>query len=477
MEIEKGNKEEFLDNLEKEDNKKEMEILNNPNLFELIVEKELSKQIIGEEKSRKAIFLSLCSIYLKDCRVPLNTMVSSETSGGKSYICGKIVKIFPEDKLIYRSKISGEAFTYWHVNEDDWTWDNKILYLEDIRQDVLDSPTFKVMCSEGSTATVVRNQRAVDLIVNGKPCLLITTAETNPKKEILTRFQIVGLDETDKQTRAITLSQAKDEEMEEYDPSIKRAMGLLKIKDVHISFGKQIHDYITDHYSWADLRMRRDFSRLKDLIKCSAVLHQYQRETDSNERIIANKQDYEIARECINYIQTTTLKGLIHKLKRAYDFCIIEGEFKAKEIHARHPFVSLQMWYKYLDDLCERGLLLTELRDVEGVKQKVTIYIVPKERNLILPEFEQLNQLNQLNDKGGGSQQENSQKSEIMGQESGLNVLKVLKDKYKVLTDIPEFLNLDGSKQLAHKSGEIIELDQKIADILLNDKKIVKLEE
>ena len=71
--------------------------------------------------------------------------------------------------VVWRTKISGEAFTYWHVNEKDWSWDGKILFLEDIGQSVLDSDTFKVMCSEGSVASVVKNQETIDLIIKGKP--------------------------------------------------------------------------------------------------------------------------------------------------------------------------------------------------------------------------------------------------------------------------------------------------------------------
>lgn len=371
---------------------KQAEILKDPNLFKRITEVEFDKRITGELPSRKAIFLSLCSIWVKDMEIPLNTIVSSESSSGKSYICKQIIKIFPTYLVCYRSKITGEAFTYWHNNEEDWTWEGKILYLEDISQTVLDSCTFKVMCSDGSIATVVKNQRAIDLYVNGKPCLLVTTATTNPTMEILNRFSIVQMDESSRQTQDITWMQALDQKKEPFDQEVIDALSYLERKNVSVPFAPLIHTYLTKNYSWEDLRMRRDFPRLISLIKCSAVLHQYQREKNDKGEIIAIQKDYEIARECINYIQTNTLKGLTHKLKKAYDFCLVEKEFNAKEISTRHPFVNQAMWYRYLSELCERKLLTSERRVVDGSDKQVTYFKISETPHFNLPDYEKLSE-------------------------------------------------------------------------------------
>lgn len=389
-----------------EPKEEELEILKDPNLFNLITEQEFDKQITGEYKSRKAIFLSLCSIWVKNTEIPLNTFVSSESSAGKSYVCGKILDIFPKELYEKRSKITAEAFTYWHTNEDNWTWDGKICYLEDINQAVLDSPTFKIMCSEGSIATIVRNQKAVDLFVSGKPCMLLTTARTNPTMELLNRFSITQLDESSKQTHDITYNQALELKNEKYDGNIVSSLKKLKREDVSVPFGIYMQKFITKNYTWNDVRMRRDFSRLRDLIKCSAVLHQHQRKRKGN-KIIASEQDYEIAREVISYIQTTTLKGLTHKLKKIYGFCIKEETFTAKDIHSKHPIVSQKMWYLYLDQLCERGLLTTELKDSitimsdgsERIGKKVTHFKVPETTSFKLPSYSVLITIDTFNTK------------------------------------------------------------------------------
>jgi hypothetical protein len=365
-----------------------MKYLGDPNLFNIIIN-EISKKVEGEEKSKKAIFLSLCSIWVNGSEVPLNSLISSQSSAGKSYLCKNIIKIFPKNLVEYRTKITPEAFTYWHTNDLEWSWDGKICYLEDISQSLLDSQPFKVMCSEGSIATVVIKQKAVDLEINGKPTLLITTATTNPNSEILNRFQIISLDESKEQTEAIVFRIAKDEKSEPYNPILIEALSYLKRKKVKIGFGEKIAFYLKNYYNFDSIRLRRDFSRLQDLIKCSAVLHQYQREQVDG-RVIAIEQDYEIAREVINYIQTATFKGLTHKLKKAYDCCKELGEFTATDIHSKFPIVNQKMWYTYLDELCERGMLKTELKKVEDVKKRVTYYSLNKIQVFELPEFKEL---------------------------------------------------------------------------------------
>jgi len=369
------------------------DLLKNPDIFKIITEKEFNKTIEGEFKSRKAIFLSLCSIWIENCKIPLNTFVSSESSSGKSHTCKEIVNIFPKYLIEYRTKITPEAFTYWHNGELDWTWEGKICYLEDISQQLLDSSTFKVMCSEGSISTVVIRQKAVDIKIIGKPLILVTTAKTNPQLEIINRFQIISLDESRKQTEKIIEREAKNAEggfQEKYSSYITKALEMLKRNKVQIPYAKRISQFIKEKHEFElSLKLRRGFSRLLSLIKCSTVLHQYQRK-EENGNIIANEQDYEIARECINYIQTQTSKGLTHRLRKAFDCCLELKEFTAKEIYSSFPFVNQKSWYNILDQLLERKMLRTEPRKVEGVNQKVIFYIVNENKIFELPKFNEL---------------------------------------------------------------------------------------
>ncbi|MCL6494515.1 MAG: hypothetical protein K6T54_07005 [Ignavibacterium sp.] len=361
-------------------NETSMHILKNPYLFDEITLKEFDKKIAGEYESRRAIFLVLCSIFVKN--IPsyvMNLMVNSEASAGKSYLCKKIIEIFPKNLWEYRTKITPEAFTYWH-NEEDWTWDGKICYLEDIDQKILDSPVFKVMCSEGSIATVVIKQKSYDRIINGKPIMLITTSSTHPNSEIIARFQMISCDETEEQTKRILEKRAKFMErgfVEEYDEKITQALGCLQRVNVKIPSAS----FLIRFFPMNILRTRREFDRFLTLICSSCALHQYQREKDEEGYFLPTLQDILLAREVmLTIIKSSSFYGLTHRLKRAYNSCIRlseqkeNGWFTVKEIREFDPFVSEKMWYIYLDRLTSLNLLVIKYEKKEGSDKKVTFY-------------------------------------------------------------------------------------------------------
>ncbi|MBU4501669.1 MAG: hypothetical protein KKA79_03695 [Nanoarchaeota archaeon] len=261
----------------------------------------------------------------------------------------------------------------------------------------MNSEAFKVMCSEGSISTTVIKGKAVDIEIKGKPAILVTTATANPKAEILNRFNLISLDETEEQTKRIMEKQGKRSEKgysEEYDTIITESLSFLKRVNIKIPFGSKLSHFFPANI----LRMRRDFERFLNLIKSSVALHQKQRKQDEEGYYIAEKEDYELARNLIITIQTNSMIGLPHRLKKAYDCCNnlstkkglfidnIEG-FTAKEIHANFPFVSERMWRDYLDNLCEFKLLSAKLGEREGIKQKVTIYSSQSLIKINLPLF------------------------------------------------------------------------------------------
>lgn len=396
-------------------------ILEDKNLFDIITKEQFDKTIAGELPARRAIFLSLCSVFVEDCQI--NTLVNSESSAGKSYICGKIRKIFPETMVEYRTRVSPTAFTYWHNAkfEPEWTWNGKICYLEDISDAIVNSDVFKVMCSEGSIATVVIKQRAFDIKINGKPSMLLTAANAIPKNEILNRFNLITLNETESQTgKVLTMAanKAMTTKKEVYDESVTGIFQFLKQVKVTVPYASKLMKYFN-----GEVRSRRDFGRFLDLVKCSAALHQMQRKTYDEGFIEANEQDYEYAREAVNYMATSLPVGLTHRLAKAYLACKdlyeikkleymetpsrdltkpltelqaepIEKDtgplgFTQREIWAHCPIVSESNWYIYLGVLTARKLLSITLEEPDRKKGRPhAIYSINEDSSITLPPFE-----------------------------------------------------------------------------------------
>jgi hypothetical protein len=395
-------KDEFL--VEKPDGKEEIlfanskdtksiELLKDPELFKKITN-EFNKKIEGEMDNCKSIFLTACGIFVENHQTAsFNLCVNSSSGAGKDFTLKNVLNIFPDGFVQSRTRVSPTAFTYWHNSkfEPEWNWDGKICYLQDVSDSVLNSDVFKVMCSEGSFSTVVIEQRAVDIKIAGKPVLIISTADANPKNEMLRRFPILTLDESKNQTREIMRRQAvmaKEGKVikTEYSEDVKNIFPKLKRVKVKIPFA----DKLAETYSDSHIIMRTHFQRLLDLIKASAALHQYQREKDENEYIIADEKDYAIA---IIALRQTTQNALMipltKKQQKLLDLCKSMGEwFSAPELSSKCNFLSAQSIYNYLDKLQE-NFLETDERRSERSDKPVKVYKLKEVINIKIPSLDE----------------------------------------------------------------------------------------
>lgn len=285
-----------LTEVEKEDF---LAILQEPNLFNLITETELDKKIVGEMASRKVIFLSACGRLVKNCQTAsYNLLVNDEAGTGKDYITARTLAMIPKEQYIHKTRISPAVFTYWHNKqyEPEWSWNGKVFYPEDISETVLNSDVFKVMCSSGSSATIVIKQKAVDIEIEGKPVMITTTATATPNPELTRRFSILNLDGSENQTKEIMKRHseyARKGIIPEYNNNLINAQLLLEPVNVVIPFT----DGIEEHFPSKNIIMRTLYPRFLDYIKSSAAFHQFQRKKEGD-FILAEGQDYNLAREC-----------------------------------------------------------------------------------------------------------------------------------------------------------------------------------
>lgn len=276
-------------------------ILKDPQLFER-VNKEFNKKIVGEHDTRKTIFLIACGGRLVKNRKATsgNLLVNCETGSGKDFVIKNVLKILPQENcketdytIIKRTRISPTTPDHWDI---DWT--GKLLYVEDISNRVLNSDIIKVCSSNddiNSIATITNRQNVSEnKTQKGKPILIFSGAKTYLKNEMLRRFPICKLDESEPQTKEIinkNVEEAKVGTTEDYDNSIKEALVLLERVNVKIPFADKLKDILPTE----NLITRTIFPRFLDYIKFSTAIHQLQREID-NGYLIATPEDYDIAR-------------------------------------------------------------------------------------------------------------------------------------------------------------------------------------
>lgn len=366
-----------------------VKLLLNPDLFFKFVN-ELGKKIAGEHYTRSSIFLCSCNIWLKNSLQTTHCLINSSSSAGKDFITKNVFDIFPDQIKDYRSKITPEAFSYWRTDkksvEDGFSWDGRLLYLEDCSQHLLDSATFRVMLSGGTHATVVRDQRAIDLRINGRPLVLVTTATTKPSNELLNRFIPISLEETGEQTANVFLKELEFAKgvKNDYDISFKKALSCLERVNVVIPFA----EYLASLFPCKPVSMRREFARFLTLIQNSAALHQFQRNKDENGNVLADWFDYDLAVYCYGGFAREIVK-LTKTQQRIYD-CLIDGEwYYLKEISGKLGLDSTWV-YRILSQLQEKELVVCKLDDTEAKSKAKHIYAklvshsqLPKSKELL----------------------------------------------------------------------------------------------
>lgn len=380
-----------------------LKILKDPNLFHTITINELGKKIVGEIDTRQTIFLCACGAFVENSQTAsYNLMSNSEAGAGKDYILHATLSIFPKDELyIKRTRISPNVLSYWHNSEKepDWTWNRKILYLEDVSQEVMSSPVVKVFCSSGSHATILMNQTVKDLRINGKPVVFFTSASATLNKELGRRIPIINCDESIDQTEAIMKRQgeaAKTGETLEYDERITQALFNLKRVKVLIPFS----DKLATSLPATNIILRTGFSRLLDYIKASCALHQYQRKKDEHGFFLAEAQDYEIARVAFKKITSNQFYvPLAHKQKKLLAILedmrnglntLVPVGFTVNQIEKHVNFWEERQLRIELDKLADSNILVVGSKRDEGAKKDSKTYLLQPLHKVELPDWETL---------------------------------------------------------------------------------------
>lgn len=377
-----------------------LNFLHNPKLLDLIVCEIQNKKVVGEKETIEAIFIITNCRKVKNIKpTSSNLLVNDESGLGKDFITKAVLDIYPKKDIVYRTKITPELLTYWHNPkfEPDWTWEGKVFYLEDASNKIINSDVFKVFSSGGSKATVLIKQTPVDIEVKGKPSMIVTSAEVNPKNENLRRYPICFLDDSDEQTLNIMIRQSEEDETGDtldYNPIITRALDKLERVKVVIPFAKKLPEFFPKNRF-----MRTHYKRFLDIIKSVTCLYQYQRKKDENGNVISEGNDYEVARRIL--LKTASNPSMIPLTKQMKDFLDyfkknIGDWYSIPDID--NQFVvsdrTLQKWVK---KLYKYGFLKTKQEKREGVKRPVPTYSFNEINQIEIPNWDSVNSFNSFN--------------------------------------------------------------------------------
>lgn len=309
----KANKESF-ETAKKQGNGRLDELQNNMLLYNLI--KEVQKELVaGEEDTIMTILLkvNLRNVINSD-PVSSNLVLSDRSGAGKDYIMKQIGKVILEPEVTYfhRTGLSEKAFKYWKPSKDkNFTWDGKVIHIEDPEEDFFTKQTGKTMSSGGShSVTVGKNLKAHDIEIKGKPVMITTSLEASVGRQGVRRQDLIRLDTTRKQTEAVALMLMLKESnriIQRPNETLREAIRNIPRREATIP--SYIIDAISEHLkkSCDMLEARTFLKKFLDYMKSSAVMYQYQRETNDKNMVVATWFDYDYARLC--FIKAGTDKG------------------------------------------------------------------------------------------------------------------------------------------------------------------------
>lgn len=372
-------------------------ILKDPELFERI-NREFEKTIMGEEKARKTIFLVSCGQLMRNCEsTSTNLLVNDESGRGKDHVTKNVLALWPKDSVHHQIRISPTAFTYWHRFDYEplWSWDNKVVYLEDLSQSVLNCDALKTMASakkyDINRSTITVNKNTEEIPFMGKPCLILTMAESTPIRETLRRFPILSLEGGKNHIHTVMSFEARKKNngsMPSYDPDLVHALELLKPVNVIVPFGAQLADYLKQETSHFYMTF---FNRILDFAGFSAALHQQSRKLDGAGNVIAERRDYEIAKDAIMSLSASkNSMGLTKNQKNLIEVMKDKPLRKLSDIHADYPGIARQNLYNLLDSLVEAGIIREIVERDDLLHRDVSKFELIKDERLQLPTWEEM---------------------------------------------------------------------------------------
>ncbi|MEI7961827.1 MAG: hypothetical protein WCI04_05845 [archaeon] len=399
-------------------------ILKNPNILELGI-KEVQKNVVGEEDTISVMGLCTCGRLVQNSdRTSYNLMPNDDSGTGKDYITKQVCQVFvPSHRLEILSRISAHVLTYWHSEDEAYSFDERVIVLIDVSQDLLDSTTLKTYLSNEQKAVILDKQKVRELIIRGKPVIFITTAHSIPNDEFLRRINIINLDASSEQTKRIKSHKAKlsiKGKEQSIDSNFRGAMALLNPIKVCIPFAEKIENYFPD-----STITRTRFGTFLDFIRASTALHQYQREKNDEGLFIATSQDYEIARNVFNklsqssdLIPITKNQSRICQEIQKLDDSVVGAQknlqhylWSGGEIENKCSFITHKNFYANLGKLVnekylEKGekSIVVSSSEEEGnkreVKRNVGAYRLIEKNAFNLPDWNQIskNDTNDTND-------------------------------------------------------------------------------
>lgn len=273
-----------------------LDFLKQPDLIQSIDQLIETAGVVGEERTRKLLFIIASTYKMSD---PLHALVQGSSGSGKSHLINCIGSCLPPEDVMSMTRVTSKSF--YHYNKDELI--DKVMLIQDF--DGLDEEAqyaFRELQSAGNiSSSTTYKDRSGNIIstvkvVRSHFASLLATTKAEVYYDNMSRSLIIGVDESDEQTQKIIEHQNK------------RLAGLIDLKEERrakeflqnclrcikpMEVVNRYADKIT--LPLKAKMLRRLNNHYQGFVKQVTILHQHQRQKDEQGRLIAEPEDLKIA--------------------------------------------------------------------------------------------------------------------------------------------------------------------------------------
>ncbi|MBA3680503.1 MAG: hypothetical protein H0W73_04970 [Bacteroidetes bacterium] len=273
-----------------------LDFLKQPNLIERIDQLIETAGVVGEERTRKLLFIIASTYKMSD---PLHALVQGSSGSGKSHLINSIGNCLPPEDVMSMTRVTSKSF--YHYNKDELI--DKLMLIQDF--DGLDEEAqyaFRELQSAGNiSSSTTYKDRSGNIIstvkvVRSHFASLLATTKAEIYYDNMSRSLIIGVDESDEQTQKIIEYQNKRlsglvdiREEQKAKEFLQNCMRCIKPMEVVNRYADKITLPLKAKM------LRRLNNHYQGFVKQVTILHQHQRQKDEQGRLIAEPEDLKLA--------------------------------------------------------------------------------------------------------------------------------------------------------------------------------------
>jgi hypothetical protein len=349
-------------------------LLEDPKLIDRIGADIEAVGVAGEDDLRLTLYLVGTSRLLPR---PLAAIVQGQSSSGKSYTVERVASLFPREAVVLATQMTPQALFHARPGSLSHRWvvagersrienDDRAEATRALREMLSAGRLTKMMPTkvDGEIQTVTIEQE-------GPIAFVESTTLSKVFEEDANRCIMLSTDERRLQTKTIMrrLALHASGKISSDGPRIKAlhhaAQRLLERRVIVIPFAERLAEVLE---VFADrVECRRAYPMLLSLVEASALLHQRQRQTDQEGRLIAEPADYGIAARLLSGPLARTIgESLSDPAGRFLDRLLAEVDdpidplpvpFTAKDVRRRLTNVGRSTSSGFLSELEDKGFL------------------------------------------------------------------------------------------------------------------------